>query len=76
MSVHGHDGLQEVKCALYVANDLPAASKVCGFLGHSAHIGWIYGGSVKKLGNTLFYSVFEKFFLAMTLSVGDILLAC
>ena len=29
MSVHRHDGLQEVKCALFcVANDLPAARKV------------------------------------------------
>jgi hypothetical protein len=37
MSVHGRDGLQEVKCALLcVASDLPAARKICGFLGHSA----------------------------------------
>ena len=40
MSVHGHDGLQKVKCALLcVASDLPAARKVCGFLGHSARLG-------------------------------------
>ena len=31
MSVHGHDGLQKVKCALCVASDLPAACKVCVF---------------------------------------------
>ena len=40
MSVHGQDGLQEIKCALLcVASDLPAARKVCGFLGHSARLG-------------------------------------
>ena len=40
MSVHGQDGLQEIKCALLcVASDLPAACKVYVFLGHSARLG-------------------------------------
>ena len=39
MSVRGYDDLQVVRCALLcVASDLPAARKVCGFLGHSARL--------------------------------------
>ena len=40
MSVRGYNDLQKVRCALLcVASDLPAARKVCGFVGHSARLG-------------------------------------